>query len=260
VSYLSSGGRGLTLQAGIFSSLIGYDSLYAKDNFAYTRPWGADYTPYLMLGVNATYPVTDRVTATFAVVNGYWHLGHANDAPNVAGQIVVKPAPRTTVKQTVLYGSHQANTALEFWRVLSDTIVEHKRGPVNAAFEYQIGAETVDVARQPRALWMAAQAPVHWQVRRPWSVSVRPELAWDRDGRWIGAPQSVTALTTTLEYRSSHAPLGAIVRVEHRVDRSQGVAGGFFRSSGPEASDSLTPVQNLLTIAVIVTVDRTFRD
>jgi putative OmpL-like beta-barrel porin-2 len=38
VSYLASVGKGLTVQAGIFSSLIGYDSLYAKDNFSYTRP------------------------------------------------------------------------------------------------------------------------------------------------------------------------------------------------------------------------------
>src|SRR5207237_10313689 len=40
VSYLAPLGKGLTIQGGIFGSLIGYDSLYAKDNFAYTRPWG----------------------------------------------------------------------------------------------------------------------------------------------------------------------------------------------------------------------------
>ena len=39
-SYLASVGKGLTLQGGIFGSLIGYDALYAKDNFEYTRPWG----------------------------------------------------------------------------------------------------------------------------------------------------------------------------------------------------------------------------
>jgi len=32
-SYLAPVGKGLTVQAGIFASLIGYDSLYAKDNF-----------------------------------------------------------------------------------------------------------------------------------------------------------------------------------------------------------------------------------
>jgi Putative beta-barrel porin-2, OmpL-like. bbp2 len=37
VSYLAPVGKGLTVQGGIFSSLIGYDSLYAKDNFNYRR-------------------------------------------------------------------------------------------------------------------------------------------------------------------------------------------------------------------------------
>ena len=46
-------GTGLTVQGGSSRASIGYDSLYAKDNFNYTRPWGADFTPYLMTGVNA---------------------------------------------------------------------------------------------------------------------------------------------------------------------------------------------------------------
>src|SRR5437773_565794 len=64
VSYLVPAGKGLTIQAGIFSSFIGYDSLYTKDNFSYTRPWGADFTPYLMMGVNAGYPVTENLTGS----------------------------------------------------------------------------------------------------------------------------------------------------------------------------------------------------
>src|SRR5262249_40395940 len=48
VSYLASVGKGLTLQAGLFSSLIGYESLYAKDNPNYSRAWIADFSPYLM--------------------------------------------------------------------------------------------------------------------------------------------------------------------------------------------------------------------
>ena len=69
VSYLAPIGNGLTIQGGIFSSLIGYDSLYAKDNFNYTRPWGADLTPYLMMGVNASYPFSNKLTGTFLVLN-----------------------------------------------------------------------------------------------------------------------------------------------------------------------------------------------
>jgi hypothetical protein len=37
VSYMAPVGSGFAVQAGIFNSIIGYDALYAKDNFSYTR-------------------------------------------------------------------------------------------------------------------------------------------------------------------------------------------------------------------------------
>jgi hypothetical protein len=126
VSYLAPAGKGLTVQGGIFGSLIGYDSLYAKDNFNYTRPWGADFTPYLMLGVNASYPFTDQLTGTFYLVNGYWHLANANSVPSSGVQLAYKATPQITVKETVLIGPHQEDTAFQFWRFLSDSIVEHR--------------------------------------------------------------------------------------------------------------------------------------
>jgi hypothetical protein len=39
VSYLAPIGKGLTITGGLFNSLIGYESLYAKDNVNYTRSW-----------------------------------------------------------------------------------------------------------------------------------------------------------------------------------------------------------------------------
>ena len=45
VSYLAPVGNGLSIQAGLFNSLIGYESFYAKDNANYTRSWIADNTP-----------------------------------------------------------------------------------------------------------------------------------------------------------------------------------------------------------------------
>ncbi len=98
IFYLAPVGKGLTIQGGIFSSFIGYDSLYAKDNFNYTRPWGADFTPYLMLGVNAQYPLTARLTGTAFVISGYWHLAHANNVPSSGGQLAYKPSEHLTLE------------------------------------------------------------------------------------------------------------------------------------------------------------------
>ena len=256
VSYIAPLGTGLTVQAGIFSSLIGYDSLYAKDNSNYTRPWGADFTPYLMTGVNASYAVTDRATVTAFVVNGYWHLADANHVPTAGGQVAYKASPRVTVKQTVMVGPHQANTSPAFWRVLSDTIVERKGERTVGAFEYQFSSESVDAPGNPRAYWMSAQLPLHLTLHGPWSVSVRPEVAWDSTGRWTGFEQSIRAITTTLEYRVPYRWANAVFRVEHRFDDSRGPGGGFFTKDETRPGVvSLTPTQHLLIAGLIFTFD-----
>lgn len=258
VSYIVPIGDGVTIQGGIFNSVIGYDSLYAKDNFSYTRPWGADYTPYLMMGVNASYPVTPRLTATALVVNGYWHLAHANDMPSAGGQLAYKASEAVTVKEAALYGPHQTDTSISHWRVLSDTIVEHRADRITAAFEYQVGAERVATAADAGALWMSAQVPVHWSPGGRWSMTMRPEFCWDRDGRWTGFEQSVTALTATVEYRRAFRGVQAIVRAEYRLDDSRGGSGGFFVDGAEPAPPGLTPTQQLGVVGFILTFDRHF--
>jgi Putative beta-barrel porin-2, OmpL-like. bbp2 len=256
VSYLAPVGTGLTVQGGIFASFIGYDSLYAKDNFNYTRPWGADFTPYLMTGVNVSYTVTDKTTATAFVVNGYWHLADANSVPSSGGQLAYKVSPRLTVKETMMSGPHQANTELRFWRFLSDSIVELKSGRAVGAFEYQLSTERVDALGDPRAWWMSAQLPLHLSVHGPFSVSVRPEIAWDSTGRWTSHEQSIRAVTTTLEYRAPYRWANTILRLEHRFDDSRGKDGGFF-TDGESSTGvvGLKPTQQLLVLGLIFTFD-----
>lgn len=256
VSYLAPVGKGLTLQAGIFPSFIGYDSLYAKDNLNYTRPWGADFTPYFMLGANASYPFTEKLTGSFFVVNGYWHLARANSAPSVGGQVAYKFNPQWTGKQTILIGPHQRNTASKYWRFLSDTIVERRTNKTIVAFDTNFSTERVAEPPGPRAWWFAAQLPARWIINDRWSVSVRPEVAWDSEGRWTLAKQTVKAFTSTLEYRVPHKWTTTILRLEHRWDDSRGPQGGFFR--GREISPGvvgLTPSQHLLIFATIFTFD-----
>jgi hypothetical protein len=256
VSYLAPVGNGLTLQAGLFNSFIGYDSLYAKDNFNYTRPWGADFTPYLMLGLNASYPFTDRLSGTVFVLNGYWHLAHANNVPSSGGQLAYKATDRVTVKQTVLYGPHQSETPLEFWRFLSDTIAEWKGNHVTTAFEYQVATEKVAAVGTPHAVWTSAQLPVHWAINERWSATVRPEVCWDSDGRWTGFSQAVKAITSTLEYRVPYRRTNTILRLEHRFDDSRGSGGGFFNDGDARSGVvGLRPSQHLLVFGAIFTFD-----
>jgi hypothetical protein len=254
-TYLAPVGKGLTIQGGIFSSLIGYDSLYPKDNLTYTRPWGADFTPYLMLGVNASYPFTDKLNATFFVVNGYWHLANANAVPSTGGQVAYKASEHFTLKQTLLYGPHQVDTSLEFWRFLSDSLAEWKGEKTTVALEYFVGTERVAGPGGTRTIWTSSQLPIHYVFGKGWSGTLRPEWYWDPDGRTTAFRQSVKALTTSIEYRVPYKQNAAVFRLEHRFDDSRGPDGGFFRGRG----NVLTPRQNLLVFAVILTFDSKFK-
>ncbi len=255
-SYLAPVGNGLTVQAGLFNSIIGYDSLYAKDNNTYTRPWIADSSPYAMFGVNAVYPFNERLTGTVYVINGYFHLSHPNNQPSYGAQLAYKPTSRWTLKETVYYGPEQANTALEFWRLFFDTILEWRSDEVTIAFENQTGTETLAVPGSPRAFWTGAILPMRWNVSGPWSVAVQPEFFWDRNGRLTGFEQFIKAVTATLECRLPYQWTRTILRLEYRYDESTGPGGGFYK--GNEISPGvigLTPAQHLLIVSAIWTFD-----
>lgn len=252
VSYLAPVGNGLTVQAGLFNSFIGYESLYAKDNANYTRAWIADYSPYLMFGINAVYAFNDQWTGTVFVINDYFHLEQVNHVPSYGGQLQYKPGSAWTIKETIYYGSDQANTAMEFWRFFSDSIVEWKAEAVTVGFDYQVGTQkNATAAGNPRDFYTGGTLMMRWNIAGPWSVALRPEFYWDRNGLMTGSEQFIKAVTTTLEYRLPYKWTNTICRMEYRYDDSTGSGGGFFNG----ANNSLTPGQSLWVFSLIGTFD-----
>lgn len=256
-SYLAPIGKGLTVTAGLFNSLIGYESLYAKDNVNYTRSWIADNTPYMMFGVNAQYPVSDDFTITAFVVNSYYHLAHPNDLPGYGGRWLWKATPRFTLTQTLYGGPDQQDTSLEFWRLYGNHVIEWKSDNLIVAASFDVGTESIaGRPGSPRAFVMGGNMVMRWQLTGSWSVAIRPEFYWDRNGRWTGAEQFVKAMTSTVEYRIPYQWMTTVVRVEHRFDDSTGVGGGFFKNGSlrPGVTD-LTVGQHLFLLGVLLTFD-----
>ena len=258
VSYLAPTGNGLMVTAGLFNSLIGYESLYAKDNMLYTRSWAADNTPYMMFGVNAKYPVNERVTIAGFIINGYYHLSNPNDQPSYGGQVAWKPVQQFTITNTLYYGPDQQSTSLEFWRLFSDNIVEWKPSDeVTVSLTYDIGTERIlNQVGNPRTFAMAGVLQGNWHIAGPWSVALRPEFYWDRNGRWTGAEQFVKAVTTMAEYQFPYQWMNTVVRLEYRYDDSTGAGGGFFtRNQISPGVIGLTPGQQMLMLALLWTFD-----
>ena len=229
VSYLAPDREGLTITAGLFNSLIGYESLYAKDNVNYTRSWIADNTPLHDVRHQCKISGHRHADAHGFIVNGYYHLSHPNDQPSYGGQWAYKATPHLTLTQTVYGGPDQTNTALEFWRFGANHIVEWKGEDPTLAASYDIGTEAVaDRPGHPRAFVMGGNVVARWHVTGPWALAVRPEFYWDRNGRWTGSEQFVKAVTSTVEYRIPYKWTNTTLRLEHRWDESTGAGGDFF--------------------------------
>jgi hypothetical protein len=256
-SYLAPVGNGLTVTAGLFNSLMGYESLYAKDNANYTRSWIADNTPYMMFGVNAAYPVNDRLMVTTFVINRYYHLAYTVAQPSYGGKWSYALTPRLTAMQTLYWGPDQTDASLEFWRLYGNHILEWKGDEVTVAASYDVGTENIaDQPGSPRAFVMGGNVMVRWHVAGPWSVALRPEFYWDRNGRWTGAEQFVKAITSTIEYKLPYRWTNTMLRVEHRYDESTGVGGGFFRRGEIRPGVfGLAPSQHLLVFGLLCVFD-----
>lgn len=258
VSYLAPVGNGLTLTGGLFQSYIGYESFYAKNNRNYTRSYMADNSPYFMFGLSAQYPLSDRLRLGLYAINGYNYLSHPNNHLSYGAQAAYRPIEQLTVTENLYYGPDQSDTSLAFWRFFSDSIVEWKDGTLTLAASYDIGTENAaEQVGHPRTFWMGGALFTRWNVSGPWSIAVRPEFYWDRNGRITGSEQLLKAVTSTVEYRWSYRSQTAWLRLEYRYDESTGQGGGFFsRGASAPGLIGLTREQHLLFGSIVWSIER----
>lgn len=258
VSYLAPVGNGLNLTAGLFNSYIGYQSIYSRYNLNYTRSYMADFAPYFVFGLGATYPINTNVQVGLYVINGYNYLSHINNHPSYGTQLKLTPTSHVTMTQNLYWGPDQSNTSIEFWRFFSDSILEWKDGPLTLALAYDVLTENaVERAGHPRAFRTGGAFYGRWNVQGPWSIALRPEFYWDRNGRSSGSEQLMKAITTTLEYRWTHSWQTVLLRMEHRYDESTGVGGGFFkRGDISPGMPGLAREQHLLLFSIVWAIDR----
>lgn len=264
VTYWAPKGDGLILTAGLFSSFLGSEKLYAKDNVHYTRAWTSDYSPYAMFGVNAVYHMNKIVTLSGFIVNGYAHLSRPNDHPSYGLGLTFTPLPCLTISHTLYAGPDQQRTDLEFWRYYLSNVMTWEDRQFSVTLTYDVGTENIaDRPGAPRAFVMGGSASIRWQFApKKWYAAIRPEFYWDRNGRWTGSEQFVKAMTTTLDYapfsdceprifRNTH------VRLEYRWDDSTGANGGFFRrGDSTPGVPGLTGSQHLIILGLLWTFDQ----
>ena len=78
-SYLAPVGSGLQVDFGKWSSSLGNEGNYTKDQIAYSRGYSFNYLPFYHMGVRVNYNVTPKINVAYWLVNG------ANDTEDLNG-------------------------------------------------------------------------------------------------------------------------------------------------------------------------------
>lgn len=215
VSYAAPFLPGLVLDAGVFSSHIGFESFFSQDNWAYTRGWMAELSPYYQAGAKATYrlPWLEQLSFQLLLLNG-WQLIVDNNLAKSLGAQVAWNDERLSFALNGWAGPELPGDD-STWRFFGDTVL------VLRPFEALSLSGSLDVGYEPRQ-----EGAVHWWAAGvhgrlavfPWlAVAGRTEHVQDPFGVVSGIGQSLTEGTLTLEFVPTE---NLTVKLEARADHS----------------------------------------
>ena len=105
--------RELWLDAGVFSSHIGFESAISKDCWTLTRSLVAENSPYYLAGVKLTYNAPNgKCTLLGSVLNGWQRIAKlpGYSGPSVSTQIQFKPSAKLTLNWSTFIGSDRPDS------------------------------------------------------------------------------------------------------------------------------------------------------
>ena len=240
VSGLVPVGSGLTLKAGKFVTLLGYEVIESPNNLNFSRGYLFGLAiPLTHTGGLASYTFTDWFNMTAGVVLGWDDSKNVNDAVSYTGQFAFTPLKDLTANLNWIVGPEQIDP-----RRINGDVERASRGYVNSHLRYVLdfvfnytgfknvtlglnidyGHEQADPgARATRqdggVTWWgwAGYAAYDWTERL--RTSVRQEFFRDAQGARIGSADATDlwSTTATVQYKIWR---GLVARAEYRHDQA----------------------------------------
>lgn len=110
-TYIAPLGKGLNIDFGKWSSSLGVEGNYNKDQMNYTRSLWFTFLPFYHMGLRASYPISDRFAVNYWVVNGTNQVEGTNAFKDELFGFTAKPQKNLTWTMNYYLGMEHPDRA-----------------------------------------------------------------------------------------------------------------------------------------------------
>jgi hypothetical protein len=205
--------KNLWLDAGIYNSFIGYETMVSSDSPTLTRSIVADNSPYYLSGVRLLYTSENKKHEFGAHVLNGWQRIYFDPAikrPAFGFHYKYNVAPDFSVMYTAFYGSVYPDDMKinRFYQHVNASYVKGKWTFIS----------TIDLGIEAGYLWGAGQVIAKYQFATKWALANRVETFFDPYNRCLTSGTSVKkgigGFSTTLDFQPNS---NISIRMEPKV-------------------------------------------
>ncbi|QDK81943.1 porin [Spirosoma sp. KCTC 42546] len=223
--------KDLWLDAGIFSSHIGFESAISKDCWTLTRSILAENSPYYLSGAKLTYNTANgKWTLLGSVLNGWQRIAKlpGYSGPAVSTQVQYRPSSKVTLNWSTFIGSDRPDSLKQgrffnnFYAVINPT------GKFGVILGFDIGADRKPIDQTGNRvgtgsyIWYSPVVIARLATSDKSYLAGRIEYYNDKNGVIIstGTANGFQTLGYSLNYDYAILP-NALFRIEGKVYNSK---------------------------------------
>jgi len=225
----------LWLDAGVFSSHIGFESTISKDCWVLTRNISSENTPYYESGAKLTYGTDNgKFTAAVFYLNGWQRISRQNGNSQPAGglQLTWKPTPKITVNYSNYLGTEGLDSirVRRFYHNVYGIFQLTDQFGLTLGFDY--GTQQQKKGESAKNEVLSPVAIVQYKFAEKWAMAGRVEYYEDRNGVFIATGTQNGFKTTGYSLNLDYSPVSnAVLRLEGKLYSSKDDI--FVRNENP---------------------------
>ncbi|WP_312748005.1 porin [Sphingobacterium multivorum] len=175
----------LWIDAGIFSSHLGFESAIGKDNWTVTRSIFADNSPYFETGAKISYTsASGKLFLSGLILNGWQRIQRVDGSslPAFGHQLVYKPTAKWTINSGSFIGSDKADSVRQMRYFHNLYAIYQMNEKLGITFGFDIGAEQKAKGSSTYNVWYTPVLIARYATTEKFSLTARGEYYNDKHG------------------------------------------------------------------------------